>query len=235
MKFNKQLTPSDKGDKRYYKRAFNTSWVKNLQHKPRLDMFYFFMDRFMPNETHSILDLGVTNLEDPMENIFEYYYPYKQNIVAAGIEDALFLEELYPGLRFVQVKSGVTLPFDDNEFDIGYSGATIEHVGAKKDQSFFLLEFIRVCKRVFLTTPNRWFPIELHTRLPFVHWLPEKIYRKILFKLGYKFYASEKNLKILTVKRLKELVPPGTFSIEIKKHFFYGLPSNLLMTIEKEN
>ena len=26
---------------------------------------------------------------------------------------------------------------------------------------------------MFVTTPNRWFPIEVHTRLPLVHWLPE--------------------------------------------------------------
>ena len=25
---------------------------------------------------------------------------------------------------------------------------------------------------VFVTTPNRWFPLEVHTLLPFVHWLP---------------------------------------------------------------
>ena len=34
-------------------------------------------------------------------------------------------------------------------------------------------EALRVGRRVFLTTPNRWFPIEVHTRLPLVHWLPE--------------------------------------------------------------
>jgi hypothetical protein len=33
-------------------------------------------------------------------------------------------------------------------------------------------EAVRVSSRVFLTTPNRWFPVELHTRLPLVHWLP---------------------------------------------------------------
>jgi hypothetical protein len=27
----------------------------------------------------------------------------------------------------------------------------------------------------FITTPNRSFPIEVHTRLPFVHWLPEHV------------------------------------------------------------
>ena len=33
-------------------------------------------------------------------------------------------------------------------------------------------EAVRVGRRVFLTTPNRWFPVEVHTRLPLVHWLP---------------------------------------------------------------
>jgi len=34
-------------------------------------------------------------------------------------------------------------------------------------------EALRVAPRVFVTTPNRWFPIELHTRAPLVHWLPD--------------------------------------------------------------
>ncbi len=29
-------------------------------------------------------------------------------------------------------------------------------------------------KGLFVTTPNRWFPIEFHTVLPLVHWLPKR-------------------------------------------------------------
>src|SRR5262245_22332053 len=37
--------------------------------------------------------------------------------------------------------------------------------------------------RVFIATPNRWFPIELHTQIPFWHWLPKPQGRRI-FRAG---------------------------------------------------
>jgi hypothetical protein len=33
-------------------------------------------------------------------------------------------------------------------------------------------ELCRVAPQVFVSTPNRWFPVETHTLVPFVHWLP---------------------------------------------------------------
>ena len=44
--------------------------------------------------------------------------------------------------------------------------------GGRDGQRRFVHELCRVAKRVFVTTPNRWFPIEVHTLRPFVHWLP---------------------------------------------------------------
>ncbi len=35
---------------------------------------------------------------------------------------------------------------------------------------------MRVGKRWFVTTPNRWYPFEFHLRLPFVTWLPNHGY-----------------------------------------------------------
>ena len=65
------------------------------------------------------------------------------------------------------------MPFADGAFDVVYSNAVIEHVGGRERQEAFVREALRVGRRVFVTTPNRWFPIEVHTRLPLVHWLPE--------------------------------------------------------------
>jgi hypothetical protein len=50
----------------------------------------------------------------------------------------------------------------------------VEHVGDVERQRQFVSEALRVGRRVFVTTPNRWFPIEVHTRLPLVHWLPKE-------------------------------------------------------------
>ena len=45
--------------------------------------------------------------------------------------------------------------------------------GGRDGQRQFVAELCRVAQRVFVTTPNRWFPLDPHTLLPFVHWLPE--------------------------------------------------------------
>jgi hypothetical protein len=71
------------------------------------------------------------------------------------------------------VADGRALPFADGEFDVAFSNAVVEHVGGRDDQQRFVLELCRVAKSVFLTTPNRLFPLDPHTLLPVVHWLPD--------------------------------------------------------------
>lgn len=38
---------------------------------------------------------------------------------------------------------------------------------------------------IFLTTPNRSFPVEFHTQLPLVHWLLKPTHRAIFRLLGF--------------------------------------------------
>jgi hypothetical protein len=57
---------------------------------------------------------------------------------------------------------------------------------------------------VFLTTPNRWFPIEVHTRLPLVHWLPDRLSGRVYGLVG-KPWAKENHL--LGPRDLRELFP----------------------------
>ena len=80
--------------------------------------------------------------------------------------------QAFPQITTV-VADGRDLPFADGEFDVGFSNAVVEHVGGRDDQERFVRELCRVAKRVFVTTPNRLFPVDPHTLLPFLHWLPE--------------------------------------------------------------
>jgi hypothetical protein len=64
---------------------------------------------------------------------------------------------------------GRYLPFHNKSFDLVLSNAVIEHVGNYEDQIKFINEHERVGKTWILTTPNRLFPVESHTRALFVH------------------------------------------------------------------
>ncbi len=68
---------------------------------------------------------------------------------------------------------GRALPFRDRSFDLVFSNAVVEHVGDRTDQLRFVAEHARAGRHWALTTPNRWFPLEPHTRRAFLHWLPQ--------------------------------------------------------------
>ena len=105
-------------------------------------------------------------------NFFEEHYPWPERITALGLHDGDGFRARYPEIRYVQ-GDACALPFEDGAFDIVFSNAVIEHVGGRERQRQFVSEALRVGRRVFITTPNRRFPIEVHTRLPLVHWLPD--------------------------------------------------------------
>jgi hypothetical protein len=232
-----RIAPAGTGDFRYYRRLFNFSFVWNLAHAPRRRMFDFFMKELRPGPDDAVLDYGTASLPEPLENIFELYYPRKDRITAVGAEDCAFLEKDYPGLTFVRVPAGERLPFPDDAFEVGFSNAVIEHAGSREDQAFFLSELIRVSRRCFLTTPNRWFPVEVHTRLPLLHWLPAPLFRRLIAALGFDFYSREENLNLLTARELRGLVPRRVplKRVSLARNYFLGLPSNLMLVVEKED
>jgi hypothetical protein len=82
----------------------------------RSRIFAMFMEEFSPTETDEVLDLGVTSDQSyESSNYFESLYPYKNRITAAGIDDASFLSDTYPGVRF-QFADALNLPFDASTF-----------------------------------------------------------------------------------------------------------------------
>jgi SAM-dependent methyltransferase len=133
------------------------------------------MELYRPGPETTVIDVGVTDAAfggGSSDNFFEALYPWPQQITAVGHTDLARFAAAFPLVRAVQA-DGRELPFDDAAFDIGFSNAVVEHVAGGRDgQRRFVAELCRVARRVFVTTPNRWFPVDPHTLLPLVHWLP---------------------------------------------------------------
>jgi len=134
-----------------------------------------FLEAFAPGPETSVIDLGVTDSgyggTYGTDNFLEAEYPWPERITAVGVTELDRFAAAFPQVRRV-VADGRELPFADGEFELGFSNAVVEHVGGRDDQRAFVHELCRVARRVFVTTPNRWFPIEVHTLYPVVHWLP---------------------------------------------------------------
>jgi SAM-dependent methyltransferase len=160
-----------------------------------------FMELMRPEAETTVLDVGVDEVSlgaaggesgCTTHNLLEERYPWPERITALGLHDGGRFSERYPRIAYVQ-GDACALPFADDAFDVVHSNAVIEHVGSSERQEAFVREALRVGRRVFLTTPNRWFPIEVHTRLPLVHWLPEPLAGRA-YDLAGKPWARENRL-----------------------------------------
>jgi len=126
-------------------------------------------------------------------------------------------------IKFVRA-DGCALPFRANSFDWVFSNAVIEHVGDATRQRRFAGEIRRVAARgYFVATPNKYFPIEPHTLLPFYQFLPLSVQRRLArFSPGYMTDPLEINLLSCTEM---QLLFPGA---QVSKIGLPLLPSSLL-------
>ncbi|HEX4679215.1 MAG TPA: methyltransferase domain-containing protein [Gaiellaceae bacterium] len=135
-----------------------------------------FLDLLQPGPETTVVDVGVTDAPfgaGSTDNFFEALYPWPEQITGVGHTELDRFAAAFPQVRAVRA-DGRDLPFGDAAFDVGFSNAVVEHVaGGRGGQQQFVHELCRVARRVFVTTPNRRFPLEVHTLLPFVHWLPK--------------------------------------------------------------
>ena len=120
--------------------------------------------------------------------------------------------------------------------DLVISNATIEHVGSFENQIKMCNNIVNLSKKYFIIiTPNRFHPFEFHTKIPFIHWLPKKLYRGILNLIGFSFFAQEKNLNLLSEYDFRLIMKKlDQIDYNIKNIKFFLIKSNLIL-IGKKN
>jgi SAM-dependent methyltransferase len=175
--------------------------------------FELFMQAVRPAPETRVVDVGVGDTGFGTEpgvavthNFFEALYPWPERITAVSDVPLPNFAREFPSIRCVTA-SGTDLPFEDDAFDVAFSNAVIEHVGGREEQRRFVEELCRVAPRVFLSTPNRWFPLETHTLVPLVHWLPRTAADRAMRTLRR---GNWEHVQLLSRRELLGLFPPGT-------------------------
>jgi SAM-dependent methyltransferase len=120
---------------------------------------------------------------------------------------------LYPGWAS-------QLEFADETFDVALFANVFEHI-PPSDRDASLREIYRVLKSggvVVGQIPNPYFPIESHSRLPFMGWLPTTWQRRY-WKLAP--VSWEHDFYVVTMKHLKHTAQRAGFDIIHVRNFNY--------------
>ena len=179
-----------------------------ISRRSRQRKLALFVQVVRPAADSTVLDVGVEDGAPgdgrvfATANFIEQGWPAGR-LTAVGLHEGRAFSEAYPEVAYVQADAR-QLPFEDASFDAVLCNAVIEHVGDRGSQQALVDECCRVGRVVILTTPDRRFPIEQHTYLPLVHWLPERLYRPLLRRI-----AADRvgDIRLLTPRRLARMFP----------------------------
>ena len=199
--------------------------------KNRIKMLHIIIEYLKDKDLIDILDIGSTNdfLNESSNFIIRNLKNFKnyKSISNQKVESNFFSKSLNKSIT----ENLSEIEINEYKSDVVISNATIEHVGDFENQIKMCENIINLSKKYFIIiTPNRYHPVEFHSKIPLLHWLPKKIHRKILSKVGMEFLSREENLNLLSHNDLVEIMKKlGQFNYEIKNINFLFFKSNLLL------
>src|SRR5829696_1079324 len=208
--------------------------TRRVSVQSRQKRFALLLRELHPGPETRILDVGVSGRQhyERAQNFLEEFYPQPECITAVGVDDLRAFNVRYSKVNVVQA-NGLCLPFRDKSFEIVFSNAVVEHVGGRAEQQAFVSECVRVGKAVFITTPSRSFPIESHTMIPLVHWLPDAFRNAVYRALGRENEGTPGYLTLLSPRALKALFPREC-RVRIIRQRVVGLASVLIAVVRHD-
>ncbi len=211
------------------------SFFEKILLKKRKEILLVLKNFLKDKAIEDVLDVGSTEDDDNESSNFliKNLGNYK-NI--KSISDQTIKSNFFSRV----LKKSITDEFNDGEIkdfqsDLVISNATIEHVGSFENQTKMCRNIVNLSKKYFIIlTPNRYHPLEFHTKLPIIHWLPKKLHRSILKLIGFNFFAEEKNLNLCSENDLKLMIKDiKNLKYKFMKINFFFIKSNLILIGEK--
>lgn len=184
-------------DRVYHEIGRQVPLSKRVSLMARRCIHALFMRSLAPTRTSTIVDIGASEDESEETNVLEKLYPWPERITCCTLGTGGDLSAAHAKVRHVTIRPGAPLPFADGAFDIAYSSAVLEHVGGKEQREAFIAEALRVARAAFIVVPNRWFPIDPHTGVPLLHYMPT-VYRRALSGTRWDDWSRVENLDFLS-------------------------------------
>jgi len=218
-------------DEKYYQAMPPRSLGERMTVWARDRIYEDFIRYCGPTPHDTILDVGVSDVINDAANMLERKYPHPERITALGLGSGDDFRAAFPRVAYARTEPNRRFPFEDKTFAIAASNAVLEHVGSAADQAFFVAELSRVARKVFVSVPHRYFPVEHHTAIPFLHFW-DRTFAPACRWLGKHEWAEEKNLILMSKDRLASLGPPNA-AIDYTGLRFGPFSSNLLLFIDE--
>ncbi len=210
---------------------FHSNFFDKMINKKRSEIVEIINEFIANKNLHDVLDIGTT---DDDQNI-------SSNIIIKNLKHlkvfkSISNQNINMKLFSECLNKSITDDFTEKEIeifssDLVISNATIEHVGNYENQLKMIENVIKLCKKYFIIiTPNRYYPIEFHSKLPLIHWFPKKIHRFLLSLFKQNFLSLEENLNLLSKKDFKEFMKKLNFNnYELRTIRFLLFNSNLIL------
>ena len=202
--------------------------------KKRLEIVDIINSQIVLNNISDILDIGTTSDTENISSNFiiknlknvKNFYSISDQLITLPF----FKKKLQKSI----IENFSEYEIENFKSDLVVSNATIEHVGNYNNQKAMVSNMIKLSKKmVIISTPYRYHPLEFHTKIPFIHWLPKKIHRMILKKFNLVFYSKEENLNLLSRSDLSSFIKNEKIRSEFKYIKFLFLRSNLIFILKK--
>ena len=213
----------------------HTNFTDKIIHKKRLEIISIIKEKLMNGNFKDILDIGTT--EDTSES---------SNLIIKSLKDfesykSISNQKITSNFFSKKLQKSITEDFSLDEIemyksDVVVSNATIEHVGSDQQQLQMLKNIIKLTKKIFIVvTPNRLHPLEFHSKIPFIHWLPKNTHRKILSIIGMSYLSKEENMNLLKTSSLVNLMKNfNNTGYEIRYVKFLMIKSNIILIGKKK-